>query len=150
MEGQVRQAVFAVELRGPEVDPHPTGDLAIDRPAPPYAAGAPGSSSGGRRFTSMFGSTSVLNARGICARIQARRPLMKAMISARPLSPSANLYRGSFASAFIRSPTVPFEKPISFRIVSICACSRFTSLSPNAWTSSGDMFVVVEALSAHR
>ena len=34
---------------------------------------------------------------------------MNAMISARPGSPSANMYFGSFASAFIRSPTVPCE-----------------------------------------
>ena len=57
----------------------------------PYAPGAPGSSSGGSRFTSMFGLTTVLNARGICALIQSRRSLINAMISARPGSPSANL-----------------------------------------------------------
>ena len=60
-------------------------------PAPPYAPGAPGSSSGGSRLTSMFGLTTVLKARGICARIQSRRFWMNAMISARPLSPSGNL-----------------------------------------------------------
>jgi hypothetical protein len=76
-------------------------------PAPPYALGAPGSSSGGSRFTSMLGLTSVLNARGICALIQSSFCWMKAMISARPGSPWANLYFGSFASACIRSPTLP-------------------------------------------
>ena len=45
------------------------GILPSIEPAPPYAAGAPGSSSGGSRFTSILGLTSVLNARGICARI---------------------------------------------------------------------------------
>ena len=71
------------------------------------------------------------------------------MISARPLSPSANWYRRSLAIAFMRSPTVPFVRPRPFMIASICDCSWSSSLWPIAWTSSGVMVVVVDAFSAH-
>ena len=46
VEGQVREAVPAVQVRGAEVDPEPAGDLAVDRP---------GAAVCGRRARLLFG-----------------------------------------------------------------------------------------------
>jgi hypothetical protein len=50
----------------------------------------------------------------------------------------------------MRSATVPFVRPRLVKIVSISACSRLSSSCPIACTSSGVMFVVVDAFSAQR
>jgi len=101
--GEVGQVVLAVQVGGAQVDPELARDRTVDRACAAIGAGC------ARLFLWRKAADLEVSAdqSGSFARTIFRRSWMKAMISARPLSPSENLYRGSSDSAVIRAPTDP-------------------------------------------
>ena len=99
----------------------------------------------------MFGLTSVLNARGICARIH-----VEAIVDERHDLGAALVAFGELVARILRQRLHPLADG-ALRVadllqdrVHLRRAAAAARCGPVSWTSSGDIVVVVDALSAQR